>query len=796
MAPTGRFIAAYVFFSGFCSLTYQVIWERCLKSVFGGDVASAAVIVSIFLLGMGLGGYLFRNVGHHALLVLAGFETAIGIFGFGSFGLVPGAGELASAVMSGTGSGASGLATGALGSMIFLALPTFLMGGTLPLMFQSFLPSRGADAKSIGSIYGINVLGAFAGAILPPLVFGTWGLPLALKATAGINLFLGIVLFRRFVKSRDSGPSGAPLLPPTAAARKPGYGRFLEAFAFLSGFAALSFEILFFRFIGLLQGQSAYSFPIILSAYLLSMALGSIVWTKIAVRVGPRRARALPFALQAAAGSVFSLSLLLVGPLLRTEIAAYFNFPVMFKFFGEMLESGRFAMAALSVAVFCLPLLVFLAPVVFVTGGIFPALIQRLSESRRSAGLSAGILYFWNSLGCTLGSLATAFLLIPWLGWFGAAVAVSGLSVVGGISGISAMRRAALDEAFPGRGKPWNRRAAIALLAVLPAGLFFLSDPGIKYKIASGTYSAYLPLEAYREGATGVAMAVRRKAGRRTVLDIYADGFLMSELPSPRFAYIANLPRLQERLESVLILGLGGGQNVADLLGDPRVKRLVVVDWSREIIDLVSTMPVAKFNRNPFSDPRLRIVEGDARLAVKLFAREPGKFDAVINNLCFPGWAGAGAVTSVQFFRSVRDILAPGGFYYHVPNASDSREWDLVLDTLAAVFGHIAVHNARLMICGDQTYAPRESRIRDVLTRELLARTDSFLVPTDAPPDKRYEEFLSHIERIDAAALPNAGILTDERPAAEYPISLPSLWGKILKGVKDPTPLDPERRRR
>ena len=355
--------------------------------------------------------------------------------------------------------------------------------------------------------------------------------------------------------------------------------------------------------------------------------------------------------------------------------------------------------------------------------------------------------------------------------------------------------RASARGVPPTGGRPWIRRAALSLLVLLPAALFVLGDPSIKYRIAAGKYSSFVPIEAYREGATGVAAAVKQRVRRRTSIAIYADGFLMSELPSPRFAYIANLPRLQEGLESVLVLGLGGGQNVSELLRDPRVKRIVVVDWSREIIDLVGTAPVSKFNGDPFSDPRLRIVKGDARLAVKLLARESLKFDAIINNLCFPGWSGAGSVTSVQFFESVRDILAPGGFYYHVPNASDVREWDLVLDTLAAVFPRISVHNTRIMICGRQAYAPLESRVREVMTPELVARTTPFLVE-DVLPEKHFEEFMARIDRIDASKLPNVGILTDEVPAAEYPISLPLLWRKILKGIKDPAPLDPGTGRR
>jgi spermidine synthase len=788
------FLLLYVFLSGFCSLTYQIIWERRLKSVFGGDIVSASIIVAVFLLGLGLGGLAFRRPRPRPLLVLAGLEAAIGIIAFASFDLIPRIGDLASSMVSGRGSGGS-LAAGALGSALFLAVPTLLMGGTLPLIFQAFAPVSGNGAGFIGRVYGVNVLGAFAGTLLPLSAFGTLGLPAVLEAAGAVNIGLALGLLA--LASKRRGALAAP--PPPVEKEDPRRGsiRFLAGFAFLSGFVALSIEILLLRFIGLLQGQSAYTFPIILSAYLLAMAAGSIVWSAASERMRAGGARALPFALQAAVGSILPLAIVIFTPLLRGEYAAYFNFPMMFKLFGELLESGRFLLALRLAGQFSLPLLILVAPVVFVSGGIFPALIKAMNRSGRPLGQATGLVYFWNSLGCAAGSLASGFLLIPNLGWYGSIAAISALSLAGGFFGVRESGRSAPRPMPAPRGRAIGIRIAAASLAVLlPAGAFLLMDSRLPYEIAAGKRSGYVAVEGYREGPTGVAVAVKESRPRGTVVDIYEDGILMSELPSPRFSYIANLPRLQENLASVLILGLGGGQNVADLLSDPRVRRLVVVDWSGEIIELVSTRPVAKYNRAPFDDRRLRIVKADARLAVRLFAREGLAFDAVINNLGFPSWSGAGGLTSVEFFRAVRDILAPDGFYYHVPNAANGREWDLVQDTLAAVFARIAVHNDRIMICGAKPYAPRPERIAQILTREMRKRTDPYLAPPDAPDDRLAAEFRARLAVVAREDLPNIGILTDAVPAAEYPISLGGLWRMAVKGRTDPSPAPPVRARR
>ncbi len=38
--------------SGFCSLVYQVAWDRIIRYNFGGDSVSSAIVTSTFLLGV------------------------------------------------------------------------------------------------------------------------------------------------------------------------------------------------------------------------------------------------------------------------------------------------------------------------------------------------------------------------------------------------------------------------------------------------------------------------------------------------------------------------------------------------------------------------------------------------------------------------------------------------------------------------------------------------------------------------------------------------------------------------
>src|SRR5262245_26444088 len=51
-------ILYFLFFcSGFSGLIYQVAWVRVFGNVFGNTIYSASLVVAVFMLGLGVGGY-------------------------------------------------------------------------------------------------------------------------------------------------------------------------------------------------------------------------------------------------------------------------------------------------------------------------------------------------------------------------------------------------------------------------------------------------------------------------------------------------------------------------------------------------------------------------------------------------------------------------------------------------------------------------------------------------------------------------------------------------------------------
>lgn len=155
------------FLSGVCALMYQVGWQRSLYGIIGVDIDSITIVVSVFMLGIGvggmLGGWLADAIPKKKIQIYAVAELTIAIYGFFSLLLLQAMD--AWLVRMGGGSVSSGV-----GSLLFLALPTLLMGITLPLLTMVFNEWQENIGVSVGQLYFINTLGAAMGAGLVPFV--------------------------------------------------------------------------------------------------------------------------------------------------------------------------------------------------------------------------------------------------------------------------------------------------------------------------------------------------------------------------------------------------------------------------------------------------------------------------------------------------------------------------------------------------------------------------------------------------------------------------------------------------
>lgn len=184
------------FFSGFAALVYQVCWQRLLFVAFGVDIESITIIVSAFMLGLGIGalsgGQLADRFPEKIIWMFALAELCIGLFGFFSPHLIVGLGKLTVAASQ---------PIIALTNFLLLLVPTTLMGATLPMLVAFLVRSQGNVGVSIGGLYFINTLGAALGATTVGFFwFYYFGLSATIYGAAVINLLVSasvLMLFRR-----------------------------------------------------------------------------------------------------------------------------------------------------------------------------------------------------------------------------------------------------------------------------------------------------------------------------------------------------------------------------------------------------------------------------------------------------------------------------------------------------------------------------------------------------------------------------------------------------------------------
>jgi spermidine synthase len=172
------------FVSGFAALLYQIVWQRVLFSVVGINVESVTVVVSAFLMGLGLGsvigGAISRDARRQPLFAFALIELAMGVLGSVSVPLFRSAGDRLLDFSP---------AVTAVATFSLVVAPTLLLGATLPLLVASRVRQSGNVGQSVGMLYCVNTLGSGVAALLSSIVL--LGM-LGLRGTSWLAAFLNI----------------------------------------------------------------------------------------------------------------------------------------------------------------------------------------------------------------------------------------------------------------------------------------------------------------------------------------------------------------------------------------------------------------------------------------------------------------------------------------------------------------------------------------------------------------------------------------------------------------------------
>ena len=655
-------VPVVVFFaSGFAALLYQVIWQRMLATFLGADVYSATVIVAAFMAGLGTGhlagGHLADRLSARGSLAAFGAaELSIALFAAVSTSLYYG-------VLYGRLAGLD-LHPAATAAVLFVSLlwPTFFMGASLPLLARALITRIDRAARIVGTLYAVNTLGAAAGAAI-----ATWvllprvGLDGSLEVGAIVNLACATAVIPLAVRRKSDAPetlvdNERPGTPAIVAGRD-AFWFWAVTFGF-GGFVGLSYEIVWFRLLGVMVKSTAFTFGTLLTLYLTGLGLGAIIGSALAPRV---RRPAVAFLLcQAGAGvSAAVLITLLVSAADARALNTYFGSyePLSVRDSVQSLRAlvisvmdGTPASAALPAnflrMYIALPVLLIVPPTILM-GCAFPFLQRVVHTELHLVGRRVGGLLLANVAGSIAGTILTGWLSLTVLGTAPTLQLLASASALFALGAVAAAR--------PGRSG-W----ALATLGCAAVVTPLMPDAASLWARLHGTMADQI---LFAEDNSGLSVIRADGAGFGGTKVVFVNGVGQSVVPyGDIHTALGAVPALiHPNPRDIAIIGLGSGDTVYAAASRTETERVVCI----EIIgpQLATLRALAARDgygglRALLSDPRIVHRAGDGRA---FLMRGNQNFDIIEADALRPTSAYSGNLYSEAYFTLVRSRLKPHG---------------------------------------------------------------------------------------------------------------------------------------
>jgi len=741
LPPRAAFYALFTV-SGFAGLIYESIWTHYLKLFLGHAAYAQSLVLAVFMGGMAAGAAFCARRSTRIANPLLGYalvEAVVGALALVFHELFVATTDWAYVgLLPALGSAPLALAAKLLLSCALILPQSILLGATFPLMSAGLVRAHPAAAgESIAMLYFSNSLGAAAGVLASGFVLIAWaGLPGTLRSAGLINLCLAaaVWLLARPVRdapleARPGGGGAAPLL---------------LAVAFFTGLASFVYEISWIRMLALVLGASTHSFELMLSTFILGLALGGLAIRRRSDRL-PRPVRALGW-IQLVMGLLalatlplyhltFDAMALLMQALTRTEIGY-----LLFNFAGQ----GLCAFIML--------------PVTFCAGMTLPLLSVALL--RDGAGEAAiGRVYAANTLGAIAGVLFALHLGLPLLGLKGTLLAGA---LVDALLGLLLLRHTVLA--------PAALAAAAAACAALfvPIALAFQLDAN---KMTAGVFR-HGDLESARDAkllfnADGKTATVHLVAYPRAV-SLRTNGKSDGSIANP------GLPRGTDEITMVLtgalplalkpdarqvaVIGIGTGLTTHTLLQDLELERVETVEIESQMAE--AARGFVPRNSAAFADPRGRILIDDAKT---FFSTHGRRYDIVISEPSNPWVSGVSSLFTREFYHRIRGHLNPGGLLvqwfqlYEI----DASLLASVMTALGEAFPHYAIYapsDHDLLIMASDAPVPRAAQAQIFERPGLAKELWSVDVLTIGDLDARYLGDRATLEPLFAsyAAPPNS----------------------------------------
>jgi spermidine synthase len=754
-------ILACFFLSGTAGLIYQVTWGKALGLIFGHTVYAIATVLAVFMAGLAAGSACFGALAERQtepIALYARVEFAVAASGALSLAGLAGVRFLyVTAYPAVGGLQPLLLALRFFGAAVVLFIPTFFMGGTLPILVRGVIRNSAELGIRVSQLYWVNTLGAVAGTLISGFVLlPVLGLRVTIAAAVALNILAGLIALRMGEEHVRTQVAKGAAKTVVSAAPSPQYAdsRFLLFLFGVVGCAAFAYEIAWTRLLAITIGSSTYAFTLMLAMFLTGAVVGSAFFQRFS-------------------GSSGQVS---ITTLSRTQIGigiAALSSLVLFRWIPaiipSLLRATHQTFSGLLLAQFVTSALTVL-PAAIVFGFNFPLVVVLFgggAGAEAGGAAKVGKAYAANTLGAIVGSVVTGFWLVPWLGSFRVIAAAAGVNLLLAMAlDLRSSQRRILPIATDllclivavvvGSSSLFYNRPLLSLSAVLygnsyghlsldeiaaTTDLLFMAD-GVNDSIAVVRTDANVSLRV-----NGKVDASSGDARTQLLLGHLGAAFH----PAPR---------------RVLVIGFGSGMTVSAVAGYPEVERIDCIEIEPAVIRAAPYLKT--LNRGVLNDSRVHIIFDDARNFL-LTSRQ--KYDLIISEPSNPWIAGVATLFTDEYYSAARERLAPGGMFVQWVQAYSLAPDDLrmIAASFAPHFADVTLWRAAetdLLFLGRTEAAPFQfARLHSLWQNQVLHKDFLSL-------DVHQPEGLAAYYLLDDAAVRKLGdgsvLNTDDRTLLEY----------------------------
>jgi spermidine synthase len=754
--PSRIWIFLFFFVSGATGLIYEVVWTRLLTLVMGNTHYSISTVLTAFMGGLALGSYVGGKVidkRFNPLTAYAILEAGIGLYCLLIPVLIDFAFPLFKWIYLNWGDSYSQASMARfLICVAILIVPATFMGATLPVLSKFVSRDEAHIGKDVGTLYSINTFGAVFGAWASAFILmRLWGVQSTIWMTALLNLTISAVIFLVFRPPLKEKIAETPAnememdLSPLSKKEK----LILLSFG-LSGMVALVYQVAWNRILSLLLGSSVYAFSLILTAFILGLALGIASYARLLSKFGDPM-------------KVYGITQIIIGIFALLIIPLFGYIPFVNRW---IYENWGLQFEFIQLTNFLIIFALLFVPTFFM-GAQFPLVIKLTARKLETLGRHVGQVYACNTIGAIVGSFVAGFILIPGLGLQTTLLSGVFLNVLLGTTIL--MLGAKLNFNVKMYALP-----AVLLFCILGAKSV---GPWDKSVISSGSFMPYR-IGDLKEAELKKNKILFFKEGMHTTVttELSVSGNIFLRVNGKTDASLAldmrtqllsgYLPMLlHPDPKSALVIGQGSGITLGAVEQFPADK-IKLVEISPAVIE--GSRFFDPFNHHALDDKRVTLKLEDGRNHIAL---SDDTYDVIVSEPSNPWISGVGALFTVDFFKLLKKRLNPGGIaciWVHTNMSPDS--FKSIIRSFSSEFAFVSMWESiagddYLLIGSGKKYGLSFEKVQQYLSNKTVGH-DLHRIGINNVPDLLSLMIMSRKKLVEFSG--SAPVHTDDNSLLEF----------------------------